>query len=410
MTWRGLTTRVATGAAWLLLAVAFVFPFYWMLNLSLKGPEAMEEDPPRFLPLRDETVRVPRRELPVLQVPIAGKPTEVLGLSVTPGWVAFRIIRDGEVTQDTRRWSPGRFRSLNRTRAFGGHAAPVMIAPSGERAVVMGVHEMRVRGTDGTIRTSGTVYWIPEADLHGTWRVEASSARGFRPARKLRPRWRNYTEALTRLPFLLFFRNSFFVCIMATLGQLISASMAAYAFARLQFRGRDFWFVVLLATMMIPAEVTLIPMFLGYKTIGWVDSFLPLIVPQFCAGAFNVFLLRQFFLTIPRELDEAAAMDGASHFTVYWRVILPLSKPALIVVGVFTFVWFWKDLMGPLIYLDSMDKRTVALGLEYFRNPHEPNSHLMMAAAAVAMAPVAILFLVSQRYILKGIALTGIKR
>ncbi|MBM4045623.1 MAG: carbohydrate ABC transporter permease [Planctomycetes bacterium] len=222
--------------------------------------------------------------------------------------------------------------------------------------------------------------------------------------------WANYKEIFTRLPFALFFKNSFLICILATLGQLASSSLVAFGFARVRFAGREPLFLLLLATMMIPYQVTMIPVYLLFREIGWVDSFLPLIVPQFFGGAFNIFLLRQFFRTIPYDLDEAAFIDGCGKFGVYWRIILPLSKPALTVVAIFTFLWHWQDLIGPLIYLDSLSKRTVALGLAYFRNPYEIGMHLIMAASVVALVPVVVLFVVGQKHILEGISLTGVQR
>jgi len=222
--------------------------------------------------------------------------------------------------------------------------------------------------------------------------------------------WGNYLEVFRRLDFALFFRNSFFICLLATAGQLLSSSVVAFGFARIRFAGRDALFLLVLATMMIPYQVTMIPLFLLFREIGWVDSFLPLIVPQFFGSAFNIFLLRQFFRTVPYELDEAAAIDGCGRFGVYWRIILPISKPALMVVAIFTFLWHWRDLMGPLIYLDSLSKRTVALGIAYFRNPYETGMHLIMAAAIAALVPVVALFFVGQRYILQGITLAGVRK
>ena len=399
-----LFASVLTVAAWVAVAVVFAFPFYWMVNASLKAPGAISEYPPRFLPFEQVTIKLPGRRLPVVELSEGGKRVRglLMGRGPSAGLAGVRLIREGELTRHWLMRPAAGLRQVGESLPFRGEAAPIAVGPSGERAVILGSAEIAGRGT--------TYYWAPEDELDGPWRIRAGPEKDFELVRRLKPRWGNYVEALTRYPFGTYFRNTLFLCVMVTLGQLISSSLAAYAFARMRFAGRDLWFMVLLATMMIPAGVTMIPMFIGYKTIGWVDSFLPLIVPQFCAGAFNVFLLRQFFMTIPTELDEAARMDGAGHLTIYWRIILPLSRPALIVVGVFTFVWCWKDLMGPLIYLDSMDKRTVALGLEYLRNPHRNNAHLIMAAAAVAMIPLAVLFLLAQKHILKGIALTGIKR
>ncbi|MFP6645261.1 MAG: carbohydrate ABC transporter permease [Candidatus Latescibacterota bacterium] len=195
--------------------------------------------------------------------------------------------------------------------------------------------------------------------------------------RRLAPRWNNYPETLAgpeasfggkSTGFLLFMRNSFFISTMAVLGQVLSCCLVAFAFARLQFHFRGGLFVILLATMMIPGQVTLIPLFSIYKWLGWIDTFLLFIVPHFLAGAFNVFLLRQYMLTLPRELDESAAIDGCGTFRTYWHVILPNCGPVLIVVGLFTFIGTWQDVMGSLIYLDNPAYRTVTLGLEYFRS------------------------------------------
>ncbi len=196
---------------------------------------------------------------------------------------------------------------------------------------------------------------------------------------------------------------------MAVIGQLFSSSLVAYGFARLNFRGRDIWFILLLATMMIPGQVTMIPLFAIYKSLGWIDTFLPLIVPHFTAGAFNVFLIRQYMLTLPRELDESAVIDGCGAFRRYLHIILPNCLPVLIVVSLFTFVYTWQDVMGPLIYLDNPAYRTVTLGLEFFRSPYADNRHLLMTGAVLAMLPVFVLFVFLQRHIMSGIATTGLK-
>ena len=226
------------------------------------------------------------------------------------------------------------------------------------------------------------------------------------------PEWGNYHDAWTyesklRYGMGQYFLNSLLISLTAVLGQLVSSSLVAYGFARIRFRGREAWFLILLATMMIPAEVTMIPLFILFRKIGWTNSFLPLIVPQFFGSAFNIFLLRQFFMTIPRELDEAAMLDGCSRFGVWWRIIMPLSTPAMVVTAIFTFLWNWTDLIGPLIYLDAVESRTLALGLSYLIDPTTNNPHIIFAAAGIALVPVIILFFVGQRYITKGINLSA---
>ncbi|MCM8756960.1 MAG: carbohydrate ABC transporter permease [Candidatus Omnitrophica bacterium] len=236
--------------------------------------------------------------------------------------------------------------------------------------------------------------------------------------RQLAPRWANFRETLAgpeatfgekSIGFACYLRNSLLISVVAVLGQILASSLVAYGFARLQFRGRDALFILLLSTFMIPGQVTMIPLFFIYRSLGWLDSFLPLTVPHFTGSAFNIFLLRQYLLTLPLELDEAAAIDGCSPFQTFRYVILPNCKPMLIVIGLFTFVSTWQDVMGPLIYLDNPAYRTVTLGLEYFRSPYVDNRHLLMTGALLSMLPVTGLFLLFQRAIMSGTIRAGIK-
>jgi multiple sugar transport system permease protein len=232
-------------------------------------------------------------------------------------------------------------------------------------------------------------------------------------------KWSNYPEVFKnpQLPFARYFFNTFLIAAIATFGQILSCSIVAYAFARLRFRGREFLFMVVLATMMVPFQVTMIPLYIGFRFLNehhflglrWLNSMLPIVVPQLCATAFNVFLLRQFYRTIPYELDEAAHIDGCSKFGIFWRVILPLSKPALIIVGLFTFFWNWKDLMGPLVYLNSPENTTISMGLMFLKNPKHIDWQLIMAASTISLIPVLILFFIGQKYIVRGITMTGMK-
>ena len=223
-------------------------------------------------------------------------------------------------------------------------------------------------------------------------------------------RWENYTEALTIQPFGLYLRNSLIVVTLNVFAVVLSSSFCAYGFARLRFRGRDFWFGIVLATLFLPYAITIVPSFIIFTRLGWVNTFLPLVVPPFFGGgAFNIFLMRQFFRTIPEELADAARIDGCSEFGIYWRIMLPLSKPALITVAIFTFLAAWNDLLGPLIYLRNPDLFTVAVGLSSFRSVLDASWHYQLAVATSVILPVVILFFIAQRYFIRGVVLTGLK-
>jgi multiple sugar transport system permease protein len=218
----------------------------------------------------------------------------------------------------------------------------------------------------------------------------------------------NYLSAFEAAPFGTYYMNSLFVAITVTIGQLITCSMAAYAFARLQFRGRDPLFFVFLGTMMIPYNVTMIPSFMVLYWLGWIDTYQALIVPGL-ASAFGTFLLRQFFMTIPKELEEAAYIDGAGKFQVLWRIIVPLSKPALATLAIFTFMGVFNDFIWALIVISSEEMRTVQLGLAIFRDRYLTQWDLLMAGSVTAVLPILIVFFFAQKYFIKGITLSGLK-
>jgi multiple sugar transport system permease protein len=226
--------------------------------------------------------------------------------------------------------------------------------------------------------------------------------------------WSNYPEALTMLPFGRFAFNTAYITILGTLGTVLSSSLVAFAFARLRFPGRDPLFLVLLSTMMLPGVVTLIPVFVLFRYLGWINTPLPLIVPHFFGGgAFNVFLLRQYFSTIPLEMDDAARIDGCNTYSLYWRIIIPQSMNALAIVGIFTFMGMYHDFLGPLLYLKDLNQFTIAVGLNFFRGLAgtwgQTYYHWMMAVATVAMIPPLIIFFIAQRYFIQGIVITGVK-
>ena len=222
--------------------------------------------------------------------------------------------------------------------------------------------------------------------------------------------WANYKNALTVLPFHLFLKNTLIITLWCIVGQTLSASLVAFGFARMRFPGRNVLFIMVLSTMMLPAQVTQIPTFIFFTYLRWIDTLKPLIVPAFFGGgAFFIFLLRQFFLTIPGELEDAAKIDGCSPLGVYWNVAIPLSKPALATVAIFAFMAHWNDFMGPLIYIQSMENKTLALGLNSFKSLHGTEYHLMMAASIAVLFPVLVIFFSAQKYFVQGIVLSGLK-
>jgi multiple sugar transport system permease protein len=222
--------------------------------------------------------------------------------------------------------------------------------------------------------------------------------------------WSNYPDSLRALPFGHFLLNTLLITIGRIVGLLLSCSLAAYAFARLRWRGRNVLFGLVLATMMIPAEVTILPQYLAFSKIGWVNTFLPLIVPGFFANnAFYVFLLRQFFATIPRELDEAAWIDGAGYFRIYWQIILPLAKPALAATTIFIFQANWVAFLEPLIYLQDQSKFTLSLGLGLFQEQDYTHWGWLMSASLAVSVPIIIVFFLAQRHFVRGWTFSGIK-
>lgn len=243
-----------------------------------------------------------------------------------------------------------------------------------------------------SFKDSGRIFLFPPQWIPNPWRPE------------------NYTKVFDQIPFLRFYWNTILVTGLAMAGQILAASLVAFGFARLRFPGRDVLFLVLLSTIMIPYHVTLIPTFVLFRMLGWLDTYAPLILPYWLGGgAFYVFLLRQFYMRLPLDLDDAARIDGATTFGIYRRVILPQAKPALGVVAVFTFLGHWNDFFNPLIYLNTTNKYTLALGINLFRSYQTTQWNLLMAASVMVTAPCIVLYAVAQRYFIQGIVFTGLK-
>lgn len=223
------------------------------------------------------------------------------------------------------------------------------------------------------------------------------------------PQWHNYPDALRTVPFRRYLQNTLLLCALNVAGAVLSSAVVAYGFARLRFRGRAALFMLLIATLALPSQVTMIPVFALFRWLGWYGTFLPLIVPAFCGNAFFIFLLVQFYRTLPEELSEAARLDGASEWAVFWRIILPLSKPALATCALFQFIWTWNDFFGPLLYLNDPSQYTLAYGLQQFMSMYGSKWAQLMAGAALFTLPVIVLFFLAQRRFIEGIATTGMK-
>ena len=226
--------------------------------------------------------------------------------------------------------------------------------------------------------------------------------------------WSNYPEVLSSTNFMAWVQNSVFITLLAVLGTVITASLAGYAFARFRFKGRNLLFALALSTMLLPQEVTLIPTYLLYFKIGWLNTFLPLIVPFWLGGgAFFIFLFRQFFMTIPTDLDEAAKIDGANYFQILWSIIVPLSMPALATAAIISFIANWNSFILPLIILNDPQNFTLAIGLRYFSitptADSKPLDHLLLAASVMMTVPIVLIFFFGQRYFVRGVVMSGIK-
>ncbi len=221
--------------------------------------------------------------------------------------------------------------------------------------------------------------------------------------------WQNFPEALNYIPFWTYTLNTIKIAIPSVIGTLLSCSLVAYGFARIKAPGRDIFFGICLATMMVPWAVTMVPMFIMFKQLGWYGTYLPLIVPHFFGSAYYIFLFRQFFMTIPMELSDAATVDGCSQVGILTKIILPLAKPIIVTVGLFTFNGVWSDYLGPLIFITRREQYTLALGLTHFLDFQTPMWNLAMAATTVAVVPVLLVFLMAQRSFIEGITLTGVK-
>lgn len=396
---RGWSKVIATHTALVAGSVIFGLPFAWLVITSFKEDRDMASP--------DGIVWVPRVQVevpyldpidPLLVTEYEGRRVETSIIEENP---------DGTLTLDIVK--PASLRGLTVTRRREDLEEIPKLIPL--------VSQVR----DGREITGKVIQEMPD----GSRRVEilepesmagevfVANPGDLEPVRRIGLRWRNYSDALEFLPpetymGLVYLKNTLLIVILSVLGTLASSSIVAYAFSRLRFPGRNVLFMVLLSTMMLPAAVTLLPTFLIFRALGMIDTLYPIWIPAFFASAFNVFLLRQFFLTIPMELEDAAKIDGCSYLRTFWQVMLPQVKPALAVIAIWTFMGAWNNFMGPLIYVNSPEQMPISYALQLFQGDRGGEPGLLMAVATLSMLPVLALFFFAQRYFIEGVTLSGL--
>ena len=362
----------------------FLIPLMWMISTSLKPIEQTMALPPTWIPYQYYTE-------------IRGKPTPIiLGESIGQ---PSSIIQESSTKR--RRIVPNDLIENN---------AVVHIDAQGKKSLtpIEVIEAIPASPEQPWIRISlqrqGNE--IEPADRDRILAVPADTIQKQREAR-----WSNYPQAIAAMKeFPNYLKNTLLVCFLSVLGTVSSSALAAYGFSRIPWKGRNKIFILALATMMIPFPVVMVPIYSFFRMLGWIGTLYPLWVGTFLAPAFHVFLLRQFFMNIPKDLSDAARIDGCSEFRIFWQIVLPLCKPALMVVGLFQFLYSWNDFVGPLIYLTDQKDFTLALGLQFFQSQHGGTEwHYLMAASTMVVLPVIVLFFLAQKSFIEGISMTGIK-
>lgn len=385
-------------------ACIFVIPLVWMITTSLKTPTEIFTIPPKWLPISKIVVNYDTK--------LIAKGSGIAKISKgEEGARIVDIIKEGKIVSSVVVPLVGELYVKNKDVIKTGDLV-AQIPSSGIAKII--------KNADGTSLVkilSKSGYTIYEYNLpKGTkfYIKDGDAVKVGQHIATIMPQWHNYIEAWApkalNETFNTYLLNTVIITTSAIIGVLLSSTFVAYGFARFRFPFRDLLFLLMISTMMIPVQVTMIPTFILFKYLGWIDTFLPLIVPTFFGGgAFNIFLIRQFFMTIPYELDDAAKIDGCNYFQILYIILLPLVKPALITVAIFGFVYNWNDFLNPLIYLNSSSKYTLALGLQTFTTMYGSYYHLMMAASTIVLLPVLIVFFLGQRYFIEGVATSGLK-
>lgn len=361
------------------LAALFLFPLVWMVSTALKPVDQAMCMPPVWIPKAQ-------------YAPIEGERMRVV--------VRRRGLEESVIVEIA-----GRGRQLLPARQYAQGMAHLV-------STVGGV--FRTNTVPATLIKHVPAGWVLVMEDKTVVRADEQRRWDCVPPEAVETRielaWRNFAAAMQAIPFARYTLNTLILCLLTVVGTTLSNSLVAYGFARLDWPGRDWYFAVTLATMMVPFPVTMISLYALFKKLGWVGTWWPLWVPTFFGSAFNIFLLRQFYMCIPRDLTEAARIDGCSEFQIYWRIILPLSRPALAVVALFQFMGTWNDFMGPLLYLNDQNKFTLSLGLQFFQSQSGGTEwHLLMAASTLMLLPILVLFFFTQKTFIQGIVTTGLK-
>ncbi len=360
-------------------ALLFCTPFFWMMSTALKPIDQTMSMPPRWLPFRYEAM-------------LDGRSSEVR--------LERRLDESALIVRETA----GGARHLLPAGAVRDGQAEITDRNGGRRTAAVTVL--------GTVPAGPEAPWCvvsPAAAPAGSDAWTAIPAGEL--SRYISFRWKNFANAIRAMgDFPSYLKNTLLLCLLTVTGTVISSALAAYGFSRIEWKGRDKLFLVALATMMIPFPVVMVPLYCLFRALGLIGTLQPLWIGSFCAGAFNVFLLRQFFRTIPQSLSDAARIDGCSELQIFLRIILPMSKPAMLVVALFQFMGTWNDFLGPLLYLTDQKDFTLALGLQAFQSRQGGTEwNYLMAASAIVILPVILLFFFTQRTFIEGIATTGIK-
>lgn len=396
---RGHSRALVTHAALLVGCVVFGLPFAWMLITSFKEDKDLTAiNGIIWVPRISETAAYDDPKNPQFEAEVKGQTVLANRLKeLAPDRWLMEISEPLGLRGNTFETAPNRVKEVPRQ-------VPVVEATFDGKTVKAKVVE-ELDGGDRRVKI------MEPAQLRDVEFV--GKADDFTAVRHVGLNVKNYPDSLAYLPpetnfGLVYLKNTLILVILSVIGTLLSCSIVAYAFSRMRFPGKGVMFAIMLSTMMLPGAVTLLPTFLIFRSLGWIDTLYPLWVPAFFAGAFNVFLLRQFFMTIPMELEDAAKIDGCSYLRTYWQVMIPQVKPALAAIAIWTFMGAWNNFMGPLIYINSPENMPIAYAVQLFQGQRGGEQHLMMAFATMAMLPVLLLFFFAQKYFIEGVTLSGL--